>query len=215
MVIRRFAAAACAALIVTGLALPASRPDHAPTAPRSRASSFSWNVLPTGSTDQFRGLAAVTRGSPGSVGRPARCLRTTNGGTNWRDVSPPAAAGLALRDIEAWDGQHAVTLSIGPGKQSGIYATNDGGATWTRTFMNHNRSAFYDCMAFSNDGTGLAMSDPVNGHFRFVISHDYGQSWALRVPRYIPRSLGEFGFAASGTCLVAGPGSHLLGRLGW
>jgi hypothetical protein len=61
-------------------------------------------------------------------------------------------------------------------------------------------------MAFSDDGTGLAMSDPVNGHFRFVISHDFGHSWTLRLPRYIPRSLGEFGFAASGTCLVAGPG---------
>ena len=35
--------------------------------------------------------------------------------------------GLALRDIEAWDGQHAVALSIGPGKSSGIFSTGDGG----------------------------------------------------------------------------------------
>jgi len=170
------------------------------------ASSFSWNVLPTGSTDQFRGLAAVSANVAWVSGESGTVLRTTNGGTNWRDVSPPAAAGLALRDIEAWDGQHAVTLSIGPGKSSGIFSTSDGGVTWTRTFTNKNRSAFYDCMAFSSDGTGLAMSDPVNGHFRFVVSHDYGWTWTLQVPRYIPNSLREFGFAASGTCLVSGPG---------
>jgi photosystem II stability/assembly factor-like uncharacterized protein len=203
MVIRRFAAVACAALVVAGLALPANAQTHDAAAP---ASSFSWNVLPTGSTDQFRGLAAVDARVAWVSGESGTVLRTTNGGTNWRDVSPPEAAGLALRDIEAWDGQHAVTLSIGPGKQSNIFSTDDGGVTWTRAFQNRNRSAFYDCMAFSDDGTGLALSDPVNGHFRFAISYDYGHSWTLRVPRYIPRALGEFAFAASGTCLVAGPG---------
>lgn len=202
MVTRRFAVAACAALAVTGLALPA----HAQAHGASPASSFGWNVLDTGSSDQFRGLAAVSANVAWVSGESGTVLRTTNGGTNWRDVSPPEAAGLALRDIEAWDGQHAVTLSIGPGKQSGVFATDDGGVTWTRTFMNRNRAAFYDCMAFSADGTGLALSDPVNGHFRFVISHDFGWSWTLQIPRHIPRALGEFGFAASGTCLVSGPG---------
>ncbi len=203
MVIRRSAAAACAAVLLTGLGLPA----HAQVSPSAApASSFGWNLLSTGSTDQFRGLAAVDARVAWVSGESGTVLRTTNGGTNWRDVSPPAAAGLALRDIEAWDGQHAVALSIGYGKHSSIFTTNDGGVTWTRTFTNHNANAFYDCMAFSDDGTGLALSDPVNGHFRLAVSHDRGQSWSLLVPRYIPPALdGEFAFAASGTCLVAGP----------
>src|SRR4051812_4767475 len=64
MVIRRSTAAVCGALLLAGLALPAqAQATH--TAGRSvapaadPASAFSWNVLPTGSTDQFRGLAAV------------------------------------------------------------------------------------------------------------------------------------------------------------
>jgi photosystem II stability/assembly factor-like uncharacterized protein len=147
-------------------------------------------------------------------GESGTVLRTTTGGTSWRNVSPAGAKGLALRDIEARDGQHAVALSIGPGKQSGIFVTDDGGARWRRTFTNHNRSAFYDCLAFSKDGTGLAMSDPVNGHFRFVISRDWGHSWKLRVPHSIPRARGEFGFAASGTCLVGGPGQQFWAASG-
>ena len=213
MVVRRSAVAACAAaFLLAGLALPAQAqatrsgavPASAPTA--HPASAFSWHVLQTNSTEQFRGLAAVNAKVAWVSGESGTVLRTTNGGTNWRDVSPPAAAGLALRDIEAFDGQHAVTLSIGKGKHSGVFATNDGGVTWTRTFTNHNSTAFYDCMAFSNDGTGLAVSDPVNGHFRLAASYDRGLSWRLLIPRHIPKSLaGEFGFAASGTCLISGP----------
>jgi len=203
MITRRLAAASCAALLTVGLALPANARSESTADP---ASTFGWNVLPTGSTDQFRGMAAVNGLVAWVSGEHGTVLRTTNGGTNWRDVSPPQAQGLALRDIEAWSGQEAVALSIGPGKQSNIFATNDGGVTWKRTFQNRNRSAFYDCMAFSDDGTGLALSDPVNGHFRFVISRNFGRSWTLRIPKSIPKALGEFAFAASGTCLVSGPG---------
>jgi photosystem II stability/assembly factor-like uncharacterized protein len=140
-------------------------------------------------------------------GEHGTVLRTTDGGAHWVDVSPPAAAGFALRDIEAFDAMHAVTLSIGHGKHSRVWATNDGGSTWTQRFMNHSRPAFFDCMAFSNDGTGLAVSDPVNGRFRFVATSNEGQSWQLMIPRHMPRALAtEFGFAASGTCLISGPG---------
>lgn len=214
MVIRRSTVATCAALLLASLALPAQAQASSHVGPAGGRATFSWNLLPTGSADQFRGLAAVDARVAWVSGESGTVLRTTNGGTNWRDVSPPAAAGLALRDIEAWDGQHAVTLSIGKGKHSSIFATDDGGASWTRTFVNHNGSAFYDCMAFSRDGTGLAISDPVNGHFRFVISHDFGWSWQLLVPRYIPKSLQEFGFAASGTCLVSGPGHEFWAASG-
>lgn len=216
MVIRRSVVAACATLFLAGLALPAqAQPPAAPSqtsgtaqAPASAGDPVSWRTTPTGSTDEFRGLAAVSTKVAWVSGETGTVLRTVNGGATWQNVSPPAAAGLALRDIEAFDAQHAVTLSIGKGKHSGIFATNNGGQTWTRTFTNHNGSAFFDCMAFSADGTGLAMSDPVNGRFRLVVSHDRGQSWHLLVPQHMPAALdGEFGFAASGTCIISGP-SH-------
>ena len=111
-----------------------------------------------------------------------------------------------MRDIEAWDSKHAVTLSIGPGEDSRIYSTSDGGKTWKERFRNTDPAAFYDCMAFSRNGRGLAMSDPVDGYFQIAQTNDFGRTWSVRSHDGMPPALdGEFGFAASGTCLVAGP----------
>ena len=218
MAIPRSAAVAATALVLAGLALPspasARTVDDAggahtvvPAGAGGGHGPLLWFNTPTGSTDEFRGLSAVSGRVAWVSGETGTVLRTVTRGRIWQDVSPPGAAGLALRDIEAFDADHAVALSIGPGKSSGIFTTNDGGTTWTRTFTNRNRSAFYDCMAFSDDGVGLAMSDPVNGRFRLVTSPDRGQTWHLLIPQQMPMALdGEFAFAASGTCIVPGPG---------
>ncbi|MGI8888383.1 MAG: WD40/YVTN/BNR-like repeat-containing protein [Nocardioidaceae bacterium] len=123
---------------------------------------FSWLIRPTGTREQFRGLAAVGRRVAWVSGEKGSVLITTNGGDSWRNVSPPRADGLALRDIEARDSLHAVTLSIGSGRDSRIYSTSDGGKTWKERFRNSNPDAFYDCLAISRSGRGMALSDPVN-----------------------------------------------------
>jgi photosystem II stability/assembly factor-like uncharacterized protein len=210
MVKRLLVLAACAVVVPLTLAGPASAQLPTNVAGRSAAlpanSIFSWRVTPTGSSDEFRGLAAVSAKVAWVSGETGTVLRTVDGGKTWQDVSPPAAKGMALRDVEAFDAQHAVTLAIGKGKHSGVFVTNDGGASWTRTFTNHNGNAFFDCMAFSNDGSGLAVSDPVNGRFRLIATDNQGASWHLLIPRHMPHALAnEFGFAASGTCLISGP----------
>jgi len=186
---------------VTGLTVPgavaASPADHG-------SASLSWHVTPTGSTEEFRGLAAVSRKIAWVSGEAGSVLRTTDGGDHWQDVSPPAAKGLALRDIEAWSARRAVVLSIGPGDQSRIYTTSDGGAVWRERFRNTIPTAFFDCMAFSRGGRGIALSDPVNGHFRLAVSSNFGRTWHLRSTAGMPKAEdGEFAFAASGTCIVA------------
>src|SRR3954471_14512489 len=117
MVTRPIAAAACAAVVIVGLGSPvqARSPLAVPSAGAGAGepdSSVSWRITPTGSSDQFRGLAAVSAQVAWVSGEKGTVLRTTDGGATWADVSPPEAAGLALRDIEAFDAKHAVTLSI-------------------------------------------------------------------------------------------------------
>jgi photosystem II stability/assembly factor-like uncharacterized protein len=202
------AASALALTVAAGLAGTAAPGASAASTPVARDSSLTWHVTPTGSSDEFRGLAAVNRKVAWVSGEAGSVLRTTDGGRHWKDVSPPAAKGLALRDIEAWSARRAVVLSIGPGDQSRIFSTDDGGRVWKSRFRNRLSAGFFDCMAFSRSGHGLALSDPVNGHFRLAVSDNFGRSWHLQSTAGMPSAEdGEFAFAASGTCIVAISGS--------
>ncbi|MCC5475421.1 WD40/YVTN/BNR-like repeat-containing protein [Streptomyces barringtoniae] len=156
---------------------------------------------------RFRGLAAVDRRTAWLAGTGGTVLRTTDGGASWRNVSPPGAADLQFRDVEAFDARRAVVLAIGEGEASRVYRTEDGGASWTESFRNTDPKAFYDCLAFFDRRHGLAMSDPVDGRFRILSTSDGGRSWRMLPPAGMPPALdGEAGFAASGQCLVtSGP----------
>ncbi len=156
----------------------------------------------------FRGLDAVdarvawVSGESLSDGA-GRIFRTTDGGRHWRDVTPPDTVGLSFRDVEARSARTAFVLSIGPGDASRIYRTTDGGTTWDQVFVNDNDAAFYDCMDFYAGGRrGLAMSDPVGGRFRILSTKDYGATWQVLPSAGMPEAATEYGFAASGDCLV-------------
>ncbi len=114
---------------------------------------------------------------------------------------------MQFRDVEAFDANRALVLSIGNGEDSRVYRTVDGGKSWTETFRNTDANAFYDCFDFFDNKRGLALSDPVDGKFRILATADGGKSWKVQSTAGMPAALpGEFAFAASGTCLVAGPG---------
>ncbi len=169
--------------------------------------SYQWELTPTGSPAQFRGLAAVSKDVAWVGGSGGTVLRTVDGGKNWQNVSPAGAETVQFRDVEAFDAQRAVILSIGNGEDSRIYRTVDGGKTWSETFRNTDPNAFYDCLDFNDNKHGLALSDPVDGKFRIAATADGGKSWQVQPTAGMPDALpGEFAFAASGTCLVAGPG---------
>ncbi|MDX3803880.1 oxidoreductase, partial [Streptomyces sp. AK04-3B] len=193
----RAAAAACGAALAVLTALPAHARPAPPAAPH-------WELKDTGVTARLRGLAAVDRDTAWVAGTQGVVLRTADGGATWRDVSPPGAAGLQFRDVEAFDARRAVVLAIGEGEASRVYRTEDGGTTWTESFRNTDPRAFYDCMTFFDRRHGLAVSDPVDGRFRVLSTGDGGRTWTVLPDAGMPAAQeGDAGFAASGQCLVA------------
>ena len=63
-------------------------------------------------------------------------IRSVDGGSTWSSVGPRRTPALQFRDIEASSADHAVVLSIGPGEDSRVYATADGGQTPGKSFRN-------------------------------------------------------------------------------
>ncbi|MDP9953555.1 MULTISPECIES: oxidoreductase [Streptomyces] len=198
-------AALAAALVAPGAYAAEGR--HGEAASREaavRAPLPGWKLTDTGTDSRFRGLAAVSRTTAWVAGSKGTVLRTGDGGRTWRDVSPRGAAGLELRDIEAFDGRRAVALAIGEGEASRVLRTEDGGATWTESFRNTDPRAFFNCLTFFDSRHGLAAGDPVDGKFRLLTTADGGRSWRVLPNAGMPAALpGEAGFAASGQCLVS------------
>ncbi len=120
-----------------------------------------------------------------------------------------------FRDIHAVDGRPAVVLSIGPGEQSRLYRTADGGSTWETRYVNRDPKGFLDAIAFWDAGHGLVFGDPVGGRFVVLRTDDAGKTWAPTAPDAMPMALATEGaFAASGTCLVTGPDGHAWSATG-
>ena len=188
-----------AALGVTSIAV-ASPLDVSSGSPSNR--EFAWQLTPTGSAARLRGLSVVSSSVVWTSGSLGTVLRTTNGGATWQSVGPPDTSNLQFRDIEAFDANTALILSIGTGPDSRIYRTTDGGQTWTLVFQNEEPNAFYDCMAFFDSHRGLALSDPVDGRFRILRTTNGGRTWNI-VDADMPPALPlEFAFAASGQCIT-------------
>ncbi len=191
--------AACAALLVT----PPATAGH----DRPRLDVRQTVIDPTAG---FRGLDAVDSRTAWVSGAKVvgtavtgAVYRTHDGGRTWDDVTPPGAAGLQFRDVEVLGRRTVVVLAIGEGELSRVYRTTDDGRTWTETFRNVDPAAFYDCVDFYPDGrTGLVMGDPVDGKFQILRTDDGGATWRLLPSDRMPDATGEFGFAASGDCLV-------------
>jgi photosystem II stability/assembly factor-like uncharacterized protein len=180
-----------------------------PSASAKPRPGLAWVETVVDAGQSFRGLDAVNRkvawitGGSTTEGGPGSVWRTTDGGATWQDVSPLDSGGLLFRDVEARDAKTALVLSIGPGEASRIYRTTDGGQTWSETFRNTEEEAFYNCLDFFPGGRhGLAMSDPVDGKFRILATSNGGRSWQVLPDDGMPDSSGEFGFSASGDCLV-------------
>jgi photosystem II stability/assembly factor-like uncharacterized protein len=199
MIRRIFAVVLGVGSLVAAVALAAP----AQAAPGTHGQAPSWDLLATGSTSHFRGLAPVSRKVAWISGYDGLVLRTVDGGRSWIDASPAGAEALQFRDISAFDAMHAVAMAAGSGPDSRLYATSDGGRSWTLAYQNTDPAAFFDCMSFYDSRHGLVLSDPVDGKFRILSTRDRGRTWTVLPDAGMPPALpGEFGFAASGQCLT-------------
>jgi photosystem II stability/assembly factor-like uncharacterized protein len=161
-----------------------------------------------GTNERFQAVSAVSRDTVWISGTGGTFARTVDGGASWQVGVVPGAEALEFRDVDAISGRVAYLLSAGPGDQSRIYRTVDGGDTWSRQFTNQNDDAFFDCLAFWDGKRGLAVSDAVQGSFIVLRTGD-GQTWRALPSARLPQArAGEGMFAASGTCVATRGADH-------
>jgi photosystem II stability/assembly factor-like uncharacterized protein len=160
-----------------------------------------WRSQTSPTDAELRGLSVLSANEVWTSGTRGTVLHTVDGGATWRRDTVPGAAKLDFRAIAATSSEVAHVLSIGD--SSRIYRTTDGGRHWSLRFVSTRKGSFFDAIQFWDARHGIAMSDPVDGHFLIVTTDDGGESWNEMPADGMPPALpGEGGFAASGTCLA-------------
>lgn len=158
---------------------------------------------------ELRGLSVASDRVAWASGAKGTILRTLDGEA-WRVVPVPGAEALDFRDIQAFDANTAIALTIGPGASSNVFKTTDGGATWRKVFTNSEPDGFWDAIAFSDARRGVLFGDPVRGRFQVFTTEDGGETWTAVAEAGMPAALeNEGAFAASGQCLVTGPSNRV------
>ena len=158
-------------------------------------------------SESLRGVSVVSREIAWASGTHGTYLRTTDAGLSWIPAQVPDAAALDFRGVVAFSADETFLMSAGPGDQSRIYHTADGGKHWQLQFTNTNPKGFFDSMAFWDRTHGLVLGDPIpdeSGKLKFeLLLTDDGQIWRPIPPSQLPAALeGEGAFAASNTCIA-------------
>jgi photosystem II stability/assembly factor-like uncharacterized protein len=172
--------------------------------------AFAWPGLAQWDTEDSgtkAGLRAVHSTSPGVVwasGTNGVVIRSEDDGYLWQQCAIPADAGkLDFRGVWAWDANHAIVMSSGPGAASRLYETTDGCAHWRVLFTNPEATGFWDAIAFWDSRRGILLGDPVDGHFTILTTNDSGKHWSRDKSADLKAdSRGEGAFAASNSVLA-------------
>jgi len=161
-------------------------------------------------TEDLRGVSAVSQNIAWASGTHGTYLRTTDAGRTWTSAQVPDAATLDFRGVVAFSAAEAFLMSAGPGDQSRIYHTSDAGQHWQLQFTNANPKAFFDSIAFWDPTHGIVVGDPIpddsgQPKFQLLLTTD-GKTWTPIPPARLPPAIeGEGAFAASNTCLAILP----------
>lgn len=179
-----------------------------PTLGEESELKWEWVAQMSGVETSIRGLCAVDADicwfgtGNGTVGR------TIDGGKTWETLEIDGAEALDFRDVEAFDADRCVAMSVGEGEASRLYRTTDGGKNWQLVYQNKAAAGFFNGIAFWDESNGILAGDPVDGRLFVLRTSDGGASWK-RIEATPTMQSGEHAFAASGTHVTVAEGGHV------
>ncbi len=174
----------------------------------SRTATAQWTPADGHTLEELRGLTVAADSTVWASGAHGTVLVSTDLGQHWRAAVVSNALSSDFRGVAAVNRQTACAM-VAAQDTARIYQTTDGGASWTPRYNNTRHGAFLDGVALWDTQRGLALGDPMAGHFLMLTTDDGCAHWrAVRPDRLPPALPGEAAFAASNTALVVRQGGR-------
>jgi len=153
-------------------------------------------LLSTGVKSSLRGLSVVNDNIIWASGSNGTVLKSTNAGITWQQIIIPNFEKRDFRDIEAFDSNTAIIMSIA--EPAHILKTTDGGKNWNIVFADSTKGMFLDAMYFKDAKNGIVVGDPINNKAFIATTSNAGKTWIINnnTPEL---ANGEAFFASSGS----------------
>lgn len=184
--------------------------SSSPTFAQSASPSpIEFRPLKTNVKASFRGLAQRGANEVWAGGSNDTVIRSMDGGKTWAKVAIPhdevkdkdgKPVSFDYRDVELLPDGSVIVMSIGSGRASNVFRSEDDGTTWKAVLENKQPAGFFDGIAFDKSGRGILYGDPLNGRLDLYTTTDAGKTWKpIPVTNRPKLAEGEYGFAASGS----------------
>jgi photosystem II stability/assembly factor-like uncharacterized protein len=161
-----------------------------------------WTSQNSGTDASFRGMSVVNASVVWISGTGGTFAWTDDAGVKWHPGHVVGAESFDFRAVHAVS-LDTVLVMVSAQDTALIYRTTDRGQSWALRYRDVSKGAFLDAMAFFDSRHGLAVGDPMDGHFVILETFDGGEHWVRQAGSAMPASLaGEGAFAASGTSLI-------------
>ena len=181
-------------------------------APALRAQSAREYAVPA--HVEFRGLHALSDRVVWASGSGGVVMHTQDGGRHWAVDTIAGAEHLFLTDVWAFDARRATVVGTDfNGGRAAIYSTADGGRHWRREWELADPNVFLDAVTFWPGGRGLALGDPMEGHYTILTRAPDDSAWRVPDAPQMPcgpdhailpeADSGMAAFAASGSALTS------------
>ncbi|RBL89270.1 YCF48-related protein [Chitinophaga flava] len=142
---------------------------------RSTNKGSSWSVSSQQYNSYFKRILVIDDNTAFIYNNDTKLLKTSNGGNTWQQLNLPAGSMLSASFLNADKGWVAMRTA----DQEGIiYATDNGGITWTRKNDPQAASYYFSQIQFVNATTGYGLG----GLFTLFSTKDAGRSWQ-QLPR--------------------------------
>lgn len=161
--------------------------------------NYELQMLSSSTPTNLRGISALSPNLVWVCGNNGHIGRTTNGGKEWKWITPDIYEKADFRDVFAFDENTAIVMASGT--PALLLRTADGGETWQEVFKSTDSAVFLDALDFWDNQHGLCVGDWVNSHPYYLETKDQGATWTLvkHFEELEEQSIASF--AASGTCM--------------
>ncbi len=137
--------------------------------------SGTWTEQTSGVTSVLYSVSPVSDNVCWVSGASGVVLRTTNKGVTWTSVGGTIPTSLPLYCISAWDANNAIVTGTTSGGVMSLYATTNGGTTWT---LGSTHAGFGDDLWMTSATNGYYIGDPISGNWDMMATTNAGINWS-------------------------------------